>query len=117
MVNGYTCQVYTDADCTTKYGDDIDITSLGNEWSASLTLNTKTQLKRGVVNYIKITPYYTKPDGTGNILGTSSLITQLVLPISRLNTPVIEYPVSNTTWHNNKFRILFKLPKDDDYKS
>lgn len=114
VVNGYICQVFIDADCTTKYGEDINITSLGNEWSASLTLNTKTKLKRGVTNYIKITPYYTRPDGNGNILGTSSLVTSLVLPISRLNTPTIDYPISNTTWHNNKFRILFKLPEDDD---
>lgn len=116
VVNGYYLKVYSDSACTQAVNDtEYTISVSSNGGSGSKQLDTKSDLKRGVMNYAKITPYYTKPDGTGTIRGTTSTTVQLVLPISRLNTPTISYPVNNSIWHNKNFRILFSLPSDDDF--
>lgn len=117
VVNGYIVRVYSDSNYSTQVGSDyiINVSSWGA--SATKSLNTKTQLKRGVMNYAKIIPFYTKPDGTGRIEGTNSLNTQLVKPISKLDPPTIEYPINNSEWHNKYFRVLLQMPYDGDIQS
>lgn len=114
VVDGYILRVYSDSSYTQQYGIDKVIQVTQNASNAKWKLNTKTELKRGVLNYLKITPYYDKPNGTGKIEGQKSLQMALVTPISRINTPVIEYPINNSNWHNKNFRILLQLPSDDD---
>ena len=114
IVDGYILRVYSDSGYTQQYGKDKVIQVTQNASNAKWKLNTKTELKRGVLNYLKITPYYDKPNGTGKIEGQKSLQMALVTPISRINTPVIEYPINNSNWHNKNFRILLQLPSDDD---
>ena len=114
VVDGYILRVYSDSGYTQQYGKDKVIQVTQNASNAKWKLNTKTELKRGVLNYLKITPYYDKPNGTGKIEGQKSLQMALVTPISRINTPVIEYPINNSNWHNKNFRILLQLPSDDD---
>lgn len=67
--------------------------------------------------YIDITPYF-KNDTTDTsnywyYTGTISKASFVYL-ISTLATPVITYPVNNSNWINNKFRICFQLPIDPD---
>ena len=119
VVNGYILRVYSDSSYSSKVGSDHIINV--NSWGASGTksLNTKTQLKRGVMNYAKIIPFYTKPDGTGRIeaTDTNTLKIQLVKPISKLDPPTIEYPINNSEWHNKYFRVLLQMPYDGDIQS
>lgn len=115
VVNGYKLRIYSDSGLTTQVGSDIDVPVTNAGSGASKTINTASQLKRGVTNYIKIVPYYNKPSG-GIIEGTTYASMTLVKPISRINTPVISYPVNETKWHNRDFRVLLELPKDDDFE-
>lgn len=117
VVSGYIIGVYTDVDCTQQFGQDIVYATEPLQQNMTYTLDNETQLKRGVMNYIKIQPYYIKPDGTGKILGTNDTIYtgELVKPYMGLATPVIEYPINNSNWHNQRFRLLFKLPEDGDW--
>lgn len=108
VVSGYIVRVFEDSSYSTQFGSDIIVTN------AYVTLNNKTELKRGVLNYATITPYYNKPDGSGKIEGTQSLKVTLVKPISRINTPQISYPTNGAQWHNKHFRVLLQLPTDDD---
>lgn len=114
VVDGYIIRIYADSAHTDKVGDDITVTVSRNAESGSKTINAKTQLRRGVMNYATITPFYTKPNSQGIIEGTKHLNLTLVKPMNRLNTPTIAYPINNATWHNKNFRILFELPTDDD---
>ena len=116
VVNGYKIEIF-------KSNSYTDANRIGTYYQTGTTksLNTKTQLKRGVMNYIRITPYYFKPNQTGSvtddskiILGALSYTGPLVKPISKLDPPTIEYPVNNSTWHNRYFRVLAKLPVDAD---
>lgn len=108
VVSGYIVRVFEDSGYSTQFGSDKIVTN------AYVTLNNKTDLKRGVLNYATITPYYNKPDGSGKIEGTQSLKVTLVKPISRINTPQISYPTNGAQWHNKYFRVLLQLPTDDD---
>ena len=115
VVNGYKIGVFKDSACTELVGNYYYQTG------TTKALDTKTQLQRGVMNYIKITPYYYKPNQTGSvtddskiILGTQSYTGELVKPLSKLDAPIIDYPINNTTWHNEKFRILLRTSNDDD---
>ena len=115
VVNGYKIGVFKDSACTQLVG------SYYYQNGTSKELDTKTQLQRGIMNYVKITPYYYKPNQTGAvtddskiILGTQSYTGQLVKPLSKLDAPIIDYPINNTTWHNEKFRILVQSSNDDD---
>ena len=110
VVDGYNIYVYSDSKYTTLYKK---LTTT----STTYPINSKKDLKRGIMNYIKIVPYYAKPNGKGVIEGTKSYSTELVRPVSRLDMPVIKYPVTNTTWHNKHFRILLQLPDDGDFES
>ena len=58
--------------------------------------------------------YYTKPDGSGKLYGPE-LKQQFILPIGKIQKPVIAYPINNTTWHNKNFRVLLQSPIDDDF--
>ena len=114
VVNGYIVRVYSDSNYSTKVGSDkvVSVSSAGG--SGYITLNNKTDLKRGRLNYATITPYYTKPNGSGRIEGTQKLGVTLVKPVSRIDTPVISYPTNGAQWHNKYFRVLLQLPSDDD---
>ena len=114
VVDGYVIRIYKDSNYSQQVGNAKIVNVTQNASSGTCELNTKSDLSRGVMNYVKITPFYTKPNGTGRIEGTQSLQMRLVLPISRINTPVISYPVNNSNWHNKNFRILLQLPSDDD---
>lgn len=117
VVNGYILRVYSDSNYSSKVGSDHIINV--NSWGASGTiqLNTRNDLKRGVMNYAKIIPFYTRPDGNGRIEGTNSLNISLVKPIARLDPPTIQYPINNSNWHNKYFRVLVLLPEDDDIQA
>lgn len=111
IINGYIVRIYSDSD----YSNLLQTFTINNSnLTASQAINTKTHLKRGQLNYVKITAFYNKPNGTGKAEGPE-LKSSFVLPLGRLSTPIIDYPINNTSWHNNKFRILFKLPPDTDY--
>lgn len=111
VINGYIVRIYSDSD----YSNLLQTFTINtSNLTASQAINTKTHLKRGQLNYVKITAFYNKPNGTGKAEGPE-LKSSFVLPLGRLSTPVIDYPINNTSWHNNKFRILFKLPFDTDY--
>ena len=111
IINGYIVRIYSDSD----YSNLLQTFTINNSnLTASQAINTKTHLKRGQLNYVKITAFYNKPNRTGKAEGPE-LKSSFVLPLGRLSTPVIDYPINNTSWHNNKFRILFKLPSDTDY--
>lgn len=125
VANGYIVRVYKKRtwDNTNqkyvyseKYGNDI-VVNVNNPGSAgTATINTETQLKRGILNYATITPFYNKPDpnNPGKIEGTSPLGIELCKPVSKLNAPIIDYPINDTTWHNKNFRILLQTPIDAD---
>ena len=63
---------------------------------------------------IQINPYYLE---SGKYYIGPSTTSNFVLPMSRINTPVISYPVNNTSWLNPGYRILTTLPTDPDYSS
>lgn len=77
------------------------------------------KLKRGISgNRIRITPFYV-PNGvsqgsTGNYWYGPSTTKDFVDISWMLRDPVIDCPLNNTTWHNHQYRILFKLPIDND---
>ena len=113
VISGYRIQIYTDSSYSTQFGStiDYDTTTYSN---VKYSLNVKTQCKSLVMNYVKITPYYKDGNNTKR-LDSNYLTATLFAPYGNISTPVIDYPVHNTTWHNNSFRILFQLPEDEDY--
>lgn len=77
------------------------------------------KLKRGISgNQIRITPFYIPSNVNKGNTGSywyGPSVTQLFVDIAwMLNKPIIDCPLNNTIWHNNKYRILFKLPIDND---
>lgn len=124
VVDGYYLEIFTNEKCT---GDPYKIiTVYDNKGTGTYNINTATELKRGVMNYMKITPFYKCPDtsvtadyidNNHNIRGTKYVTKKLCKPIAKLNTPVIAYPVNNSTWHNKYFRVLFELPEDIDLQA
>lgn len=76
-------------------------------------------LKRGISgNRIRITPFYI-PSGvsqgsTGSYWYGPTVESKFVDIAWKLNKPEIDCPLNETTWHNHQYRILFKLPKDND---
>ena len=112
VVNGYIVRVYGDAGYKNLVTEKQVNTS---ELSSSVEFTVRTELNRGNMNYITITPYYDTPDAKiANIEGPSEQ-SIFVLPIGKLHSPKVPYPVNNKKWHNNQFRILCELPEDDDY--
>ena len=80
----------------------------------------KADIPRLQQTYIDITPYYQNDTtNTANYWyynGTISKINFIKI-YGNLSKPVIEYPVNNSNWINNLFRVAFKLPSDPDYKA
>lgn len=76
-------------------------------------------LKRGISgNRIKITPFYIPSNvnqgNTGSYWYGPSTTKDFVDISWMLNDPIIDCPLNGTTWHNHQYRILFKLPVDND---
>lgn len=80
----------------------------------------KADIPRLQQTYIDITPYYQNDTtNTANYWyynGTISKINFIKI-YGDLSKPVIEYPVNNSNWINNMFRVAFKLPTDPDYSA
>lgn len=122
VVDGYKVEVFLDDtynDLYSTFDVELDNGHLTSSWSGTLGIDTANDLKRGVKNYFKITPYYKRPNG--NILyGTQSYTnatTGWVIPIYKLDAPNIEYPINNSVWHNKYWRILMESPIDRDMSS
>ena len=116
VVSGYKVRVYSDSNYTNLVSTkDISTTYLQS--SMSVSLNNETDLKRGVLNYVTITPYYLYPSGGTKLEGESSAVYYgtLIKPYKEMGPITINYPINNTTWHNKQFRVLFTLPEDRDY--
>lgn len=112
VVSGYIVRVYSDAEYKNLVTEKQVNTS---ELSSSVEFTVRTELNRGSMNYITVTPYYDTPDAKiANIEGPSEQ-SIFVLPIGKLYPPKVPYPVNNKKWHNNQFRILCELSEDDDY--
>lgn len=120
VVDGYKVEVYLDSSYLDLFSTfDVYINHTSSTWIAELGIDTATELKRGVKNYFKITPYYKRPDGS-KLYGTESYtdVTKgWVIPIYALNPPRIDYPKNGSTWHNKYFRILLQSPEDLDMDS
>lgn len=108
IIDGFIIRIY-ESDKTTQVGSDYKVSAS----TTSKDFNTKTQLRRGELNYIKIIPYYNMPDNT--VKEGPSTIKQFILPIGRIRKPEISFPINNSTWHNKNFRILLTCPIDDDF--
>lgn len=111
VISGYVVTVYKDSGYSSSVSSFTVSTS---ELSASQLVTSRTQMNRGYLNYITVTPFYEKPDGTGKLYGTA-IKSSFVLPIGKLYPPSVPYPVNGSTWHNTQYRILCQLPLDDDY--
>lgn len=77
--------------------------------------------KDGLLTYLDITPYFgnDQPNNASSSYANNywyynGTITKFnfVIVACRLNTPVITYPVNNSTWINDDFRICFQMPND-----
>lgn len=108
IIDGYILRIYR-ADQKTQVGSDYKVEAS----TTYLDFDTKKNLQRGELNYIKIIPYYDLP--SGGVKEGPSTIKQFILPLGRIKKPVISYPIANTTWHNKNFRILLQCPIDDDF--
>lgn len=78
----------------------------------------KADIPRIQQTNISITPYYKNDTDNANnfwyYTGTETKI-NFVKIVGNIATPTITYPVNNSNWINNKFRICFTLPTDPDY--
>ena len=113
VISGYRVRLYSAVDGSPK----SDTMYYENHFNTSDYNFTFTifynELRRGVSgNIIKITPYYTASNGA-KWYGPE--VSKRFVDIAwRLNKPVIDCPLNDTTWHNHKYRILFRLPIDKD---
>lgn len=113
VISGYRVRLYSAVDGSpksdTKYYENHFNTS---DYNFTFTI-FYSELRRGVSgNIIKITPYYTASNGA-KWYGPE--VSKRFVDIAwRLNKPVIDCPLNDTTWHNHKYRILFRLPIDKD---
>ena len=84
--------------------------------NTSIILQSKNikHMTRGILNYIKITPYCINPNTQKTLNYGPQFSQQFVLPIGKIRVPDLKYPINNTIWHNKNFRILVQLPTDDD---
>lgn len=77
----------------------------------------KEHIPRIQQTYIDITPYYCNDSSDANNYwyynGTISKI-NFVRVVANIAKPTITYPINNSDWINNKFRICFTLPEDPD---
>lgn len=77
------------------------------------------KLRRGISgNVIEITPFYIPDNVSKGSTGSywyGQTVTKKFVDIAwMLDDPIIDCPLNDTTWHNHKYRILFKLPNDKD---
>ena len=109
MVDGYLVEIYSDSSYSTKVYSTFTT-------SKNITLQTKniTHMTRGVLNYVRILPYHIQPNTSKTKAYGPELKQKFILPLSKLATPRISYPINNTIWHNKNFRVLFQLPTDGD---
>ena len=74
----------------------------------------------GLMTYVDITPYYANDSSDPNSYwyynGTIEKM-NFVIVMNKLAKPVITYPINNSNWINDDFRICFQLPTDPDYAS
>lgn len=63
---------------------------------------------------VTVTPYYLED---GKYYYGPALNSSYVLPMSRINTPSVTYPINNSSWLNPGYRILTTLPTDPDFSS
>lgn len=108
IIDGFIIRIYEE-DKVTQVGEDYKVSAS----TTSKEFNTKTQLRRGELNYIKIIPYYNMPNN--EVKEGPATIKQFILPIGRIVKPKIMFPTNNSEWHNKNFRILLTCPKDDDF--
>lgn len=78
----------------------------------------KADIPRIYKSRVIITPYYKHNESSIDNYWYATSAYQVTADfftiISPLATPTIEYPIHNTTWHNQDFRVCFKLPTDPD---
>lgn len=113
VISGYRVRLYSAVDGSPK-SDTMYYENHFNTSDYNFTFTIfYSELRRGVSgNIIKITPYYTASNGT-KWYGPE--VSKRFVDIAwRLNKPVIDCPLNDTTWHNHKYRILFRLPIDKD---
>lgn len=113
VLSGYRIRLYSPNDGS----PDSNVMYFEDHWNTTNYIDTYfisyDTLRRGISgNEIEITPYYTSSSGEKWYGPT---MRKKFVDISwMLNKPVIDCPLTNTTWHNHKYRILFKLPIDRD---
>lgn len=113
VISGYRVRLYSAVDGSPK-SDTMYYENHFNTSDYNFTFTIfYSELRRGVSgNIIKITPYYTASNGA-KWYGPE--VSKRFVDIAwRLNKPVIDCPLNDTTWHNHKYRILFRLPIDKD---
>ncbi len=113
VLSGYRIRLYSPNDGS----PDSNVMYFEDHWNTTNYIDTYfvsyDTLRRGISgNEIEITPYYTASNGEK---WYGPVMRKKFVDISwMLNKPVIDCPLTNTTWHNHKYRILFKLPIDRD---
>ena len=121
VVSGFRVRVYSDSSYSTQVGNDHFITTTYNNYitgpTYTIDLDNASDLKRGVMNYVDITPYYSYPSGGTKSYGPTVQAGKLIKPYKYMSKPSISYPINNTTWHNKNFRVLLRLPVDNDYST
>lgn len=113
VISGYRVRLYSAVDGSPK-SDTMYYENHFNTSDYNFTFTIfYSELRRGVSgNIIKITPYYIASNGA-KWYGPE--VSKRFVDIAwRLNKPVIDCPLNDTTWHNHKYRILFRLPIDKD---
>lgn len=120
VVSGFRIRVYADSNYSTLVSTkEVSVTYADFITGPiySINLNNETDLQRGVMNYADITPYYIYPNGGTKSYGPVVQVGQLIKPYKYMAKPAIEYPINNKIWHNNGFRVLFRLNEDRDYST
>ena len=113
FVEGYRVRVYKSGASAPYY--DTLITNMNTK----NIIIPKLMIPKGVATQISITPYYTcgltntDANKENFVYATESRL-RFVKLISKLEKPVIKYPVNNTTWINKYIRIALQLPRDAD---
>lgn len=113
VLSGYRIRLYSPNDGS----PDSNIKYFEDHWNTTNYIDTYfvsyDTLRRGISgNEIEITPYYTS--SSGEKWYGPTMRKKFVDIAWTLNKPVIDCPLTGTTWHNHKYRILFKLPIDRD---
>lgn len=113
VLSGYRIRLYSPNDGSL----DSNVKYFEDHWNTTNYIDTYfvsyDTLRRGISgNEIEITPYYTS--SSGERWYGPTMRKKFVDIAWTLNKPVIDCPLTGTTWHNHKYRILFKLPIDRD---